>query len=380
MNAALKPFARQRGLSLIEALVALAVMAIGMLGLVGVQTSLRGNSDLAKQRSEAVRIAQQKIEYWRSYSTTDTGAVGELRWNQLIDETADVTGMNATYHVVSDFTSLPAPRNGRTLDVQVTWTDRAGQSQGIDFQTLIAGAPPELAGTLVVPGQGDTIRRPVGRIRGTPIVAKDLGNGTSGLMPTSTSGSVVWVFNNATGVFKICTTSASSTDLLDLTNISGCGTQLYSLLSGFVRYATSFSGPLLSDLDHGPNTSLTVSVNVTAPTGVGTVTCLLQPHFADSDDPERYTAYYCAIPVVSLTSTTTSAWSGKVVFGPSGLISGTLADNDSSNRKMCRYHSHATYSLVRTPLANENYVMIRAGNGGSAFSCPTGVFTYQPDT
>ncbi|MDP1533833.1 MAG: prepilin-type N-terminal cleavage/methylation domain-containing protein, partial [Rubrivivax sp.] len=46
--------ARQQGVSLIEAVVALAVLAFGMLGLVGVQATLRGNADIAKQRAEAV--------------------------------------------------------------------------------------------------------------------------------------------------------------------------------------------------------------------------------------------------------------------------------------------------------------------------------------
>ena len=48
----------QRGVSLVEAIVAMAVMAFGMMAIVGLQTTLRQNSDIAKQRSEAVRIAR----------------------------------------------------------------------------------------------------------------------------------------------------------------------------------------------------------------------------------------------------------------------------------------------------------------------------------
>ncbi len=58
----------QRGVSLVEAIVAMAVMAFGMMAIVGLQTTLRANSDVAKQRSEAVRIAEEAIETARAFS------------------------------------------------------------------------------------------------------------------------------------------------------------------------------------------------------------------------------------------------------------------------------------------------------------------------
>ena len=72
MMRAHRQLAHQHGVSLVEALVALAIMAFGMLGLVGMQASMRANADLAKQRSEAVRLAQQQMEAWRGYGTLTT--------------------------------------------------------------------------------------------------------------------------------------------------------------------------------------------------------------------------------------------------------------------------------------------------------------------
>jgi Tfp pilus assembly protein PilV len=56
-----------RGVSLVEALVSLAVMSFGMLGVVGVQATLRYNAEVSKQRSEAVRIGQEEMESLRSF-------------------------------------------------------------------------------------------------------------------------------------------------------------------------------------------------------------------------------------------------------------------------------------------------------------------------
>ena len=52
---------RQAGVTLIEAMVALLIMAFGMVALVGLQSNLRRSADLAKQRGEAIRIAQQQL-------------------------------------------------------------------------------------------------------------------------------------------------------------------------------------------------------------------------------------------------------------------------------------------------------------------------------
>jgi hypothetical protein len=65
---------------------ALAVMALGMMGLVGVQSTLRNTSDVAKQRSEAVRIAQVEIERWRAFTALAGG--GGTNYGDMADAVA----------------------------------------------------------------------------------------------------------------------------------------------------------------------------------------------------------------------------------------------------------------------------------------------------
>ena len=91
--------ATQRGVSMVEAIVAMAVMAFGMMAIVGLQSTLRLNSDVAKQRSEAVRIAEEAIEDWRAFSAMPTTA-GLKAYDDItvgaLDDIA-VVRANATY-------------------------------------------------------------------------------------------------------------------------------------------------------------------------------------------------------------------------------------------------------------------------------------------
>ena len=198
----------QRGSSLMEALVALAVMAVGMVGLVASQSPLRQASDVARQRSEAVRIAQAEIERLRAF--TALAGPGGASYADMADATTTLVGTNATFTRTTHIEAMAAPRPGTALSVAVSWTDRTDQRQGIQLATLIAGIAPELAGTLSVPGDGDLIRRPHGRHRGIPRGAKELGHGNSGWIPPHSPG-VAWLFDNVTGLIAPCTTTAAST-------------------------------------------------------------------------------------------------------------------------------------------------------------------------
>ena len=61
----------RRGFSLIEVLVAMAVMATGLLAVATFQSELISGSGNNKARSEALALAQARIEQFRNYSNRD---------------------------------------------------------------------------------------------------------------------------------------------------------------------------------------------------------------------------------------------------------------------------------------------------------------------
>ena len=105
-------------------------------------------------------------------------------------------------------------------------------------------------------------------------------------------------------------------------------------------------------------------------------------------DP-TYTTYYCAVPVAVISSSL-QPWSGRLAFG--GAIATSAAENSPSQIRICRYfeltddaatpsvdEGDGNYTSVTTPLINQNYLAISAGDGSSVYACPSGTTAlHQP--
>jgi Tfp pilus assembly protein PilV len=353
----------QLGVSLIEALVALAVMAFGILGVVGIQSALRGNADISKQRSEAVRLAQESIENARAFTALTT-TPGQVAYADIVDSSETVAGLaasNTTYTRTLTVRAAPAGR-AKVVTVDVSWADRAAQAQSVRLTTTIAGIAPDLAGTLGLPGDVSATRRPLGRHIAIPVTAVDNGPGvgTSNFTPPGSAG-VNWVFNNTTGIITtICTPACVPANSL--------------LLAGYVRFATGSTQPTAADAENptAPAFPLDMVVTLTAPT-TGPVPCFEEAF-------PTYVTYYCALPV----GTATGTWSGRSWIDHPG-IAPALTDVSASRYRVCRYTPASTdtstpptrnadhprdYDMVATSLVNQNFLVIAAGNGTTGFTCP----------
>ena len=406
----------QRGVSLIEAIVAMAVMAFGMMAVVGLQTTLRQNSDIAKQRSEAVRFAEEAIEEWRRFSEMGVVALPKMGYGNiqtLPNETK--AGLNAIY-VLSRNVTLG--QGWKSITVQVSWVDRADQTQTVTLNSIVAAADPALSGILTMaPGGGLAAMAPVGRNQAIPAQA-DMRGDKSIFMPPVPGGGVLWVFDNLTGVIVgVCNTvvtgqaqvtQADTQACVDST--SGVGVQL----SGFVRFATD--NPPSGATKHSaavaenpPNTAFNLGVVLT--------------NLSSDGNPNPTYVCYTNAPTSYLTTQTAVAYRCAILFNvgaplvwsaiaevtpqpflfdlPTGYSPWALAvdavdaaDARASRYRICRYTPATSdaqsipnqlhprqYTDVRAtePLTNQNFLVIRAGsdledgNGGTAFTCPTDV-------
>lgn len=141
---------QQRGIALLEALIAALVVAAGALALIWLQGELRYSADIARQRTEAARLAQADVEQLRGFVAIDAAA-GTPAWSEIADAALDVTPTSSptAYRLIRVVTTDDALAL-KAVRVELRWSDRRGHAQQFSLDTLIAGHDPALGGALAL--------------------------------------------------------------------------------------------------------------------------------------------------------------------------------------------------------------------------------------
>ncbi len=165
-NSRLAPkFPKQaRGIGLIEVLIAMFVLAVGVLALGKLQSDYFGTSATSKARTEALAIAQGRIEDMRNYmhkaETLD-------EFNALYPvstgaNAATIDGVNASF---SRKETIAANGDLRAVSVTVEWKDAAGELQNIVLDTELMFTPPRAPGVLAMVPDEVSVPSPTGRAK-----------------------------------------------------------------------------------------------------------------------------------------------------------------------------------------------------------------------
>ena len=376
----------QRGVSLVEAMVSLAVMGLGMLGYLGTQGAMRQGADLARQRSEATRIAQERMDTLRGFTVVQpvAGQPDYIAVQSLAAAQVQSVHSNTVFSVQQTVAASADPPL-KTLTVNVTWDDRAGQPQEASLSSVISGTPPALSGLLAANRSATGVRRPLGRHPTIPYVAKELGNGSSAFRPAAT---VLWLFNNATGaiVGRCVIPAEMTTESLSAANLGDCTPLTGQLVSGYVRFLARLGEPLAaSEAENPPGPVLALDLAIQLDSSVsGDASppweCFDNaPNSSLTAATRRLVSYQCLVR-----SDSNGTWSGRSSLTPlafSDLAIGPWAVDASASGayKVCRYtpassdsaeipnaaHPRAYESVVGN-LVNQNYLVIAAPQ-----SCPT---------
>ena len=397
----------QRGVSLLESLVAVVVLAASALAVAKMERHLRLGGDIARERSEALRLGSEDMEQLRSFAVVDAAsaahsyaAIGDD--DATIDATTDRSA-HAVYRIVRtvDAATIPA---AKAVSVAVQWSDRAGEAHDVVLHSYIAGAAPRYAGALALGvGALDAAPRAVaGRAPGIPVTAKDLGRGRSAWKPID-SGTTALVFDNATGdIIGRCEGVATSTRTRDLSapDLAGCATGRWLLVSGTVRF-TAATPPATSQANESPlPTTLAIALDAqvypappacftearkTVRYTLGTslriddvaldATAASQGVDPWDDTGERFIAWHCVVAPRA-----DGKWSGRATLVADGWAIGAVG----AAHRVCRYVgggpidaniAHpAAWRDVDGALVAQNFLVVRGSE-----TCPLdGTVQHQP--
>lgn len=414
---------RLSGFAIIEALVALVIVGFGMLALAGLQGALTRNVDVAQQRTEATRLAQEKMEELRSIVSTSTSvniaatasapasvsSAGRM-WTSpdlggdnddgvgRSGETIDDYETNTTYtrawyidvSTRSTDTGSPYHRSNeaeRLIGVLVTWVDRAGETQKVSLSSIISKTDPSDAGFLGFPlPQNTFIRRPLNRSLDIPIPAVNIGNDKSAV---KFGDDKYLKFQNTTGdVLEICTptTSLSDNPTADQLNAAltsnVCSEIKGYIVAGYITKASSMIDSNWSAIEGnlGINYEL---VTRNAP-GTRPISCQFGNAISLSTGSViANTKYYiCVIPLTEPSPTLT-------VYGPynwEGIIRISFPSSAATANKyyICRYQYTTNSSLdinqaniqpyvhVNKSIDQQNYLIATTANTSTTPStCPS---------
>jgi Tfp pilus assembly protein PilV len=394
---------RQHGIGLLEALIAVLVLCAGVLAAVRLEPELRRQADLARQRSEALRLAQEDLERQRGYAMlAETPGMTAYADIVAVRREIDLPAANTVYGLEREVEHDATP-GARQVTVTVAWTDRSGAAQQVRLASLIAGVDPALSGSLGLAHRGIGVRGLYGRAASIPIAAKDLGDGRSALKPVEGGLSAI-VFDNRNGaVVATCAVAGDrTTPNLSASDLSGCTSLNGMWLAGEIRFSSTSppdpaanDGPLplavALDLEGTPpiapwcraEAKQTVAYERNGSRHLDAVPLDATPASLGltswTPTGERYVAYHCVVvPPMGL-----ARWSGRTELVPSGWSIGAgpaewrvcrqARDVDGSGAIDTNVEHPAIYQNVAGPLRNQNFLVVRGSE-----TCPAGLAAHQP--
>lgn len=394
---------QQRGAALFESLVAFFVLAVASLTAAQLQGELRLHGDLARQRSEAVRLGARELESLRAWSSAEAAsgasAYAEIVAAETMVDADDNPRANADFRIVRgiDDAAFAGAKGAR---VAVEWADRGGATQRIVLDSVIARADPLWSGALAVGAGAGVARGSLGRSPFVPITARSLGGGRSALKPT-TSASTAIVFDDRSGeIVSRCSGIATTTVTRDLaaSDLAACSDGRWQLLAGTIRFTAAL--PPRADVADDLPLALTVSLALGGGSYAAAPECSVEAmktvrYSAGGslrieavpldavpaslglgswlDTGERHLAYRCIVAPRA-----DGRWSGRSILLPSGWTLGS----GSGDRRVCRYAGDSDgsgaidaniehpldYVDVAGPLLAQNFLVVRGDQACPAAS------------
>ncbi len=188
---------KQRGVGLIEVLVSLVILAVGLLSVATLHTSIIGSSNDNKAKNEAIIIAQSRIEALRNFSDgINTTEEFETKFVELDKgNSTSIAGINAAF---TRKESIVDANSTKSITVYVTWNDNHNDAQEVSVDSSIVWQKPRSVGDLSSEDSEPLIPSATGRAR--------LGEGTLTeieLLAATATGDGMFLHDSLDGQYRL---------------------------------------------------------------------------------------------------------------------------------------------------------------------------------
>lgn len=161
----IRTFKKYKGFGLIEILVTLGVIAVGVLGVAVFHSNLTKQSADNKARSEAVAIAQSRIEEMRNY----THQVDSFdQFNNVYPSTqgfVNSTTINGVSAVFDRTERVTDAGQQKQIDVAVAWVNSDGENRNVSLTSELGFVLPRTPGDVARETAPPLVNAPTGRAR-----------------------------------------------------------------------------------------------------------------------------------------------------------------------------------------------------------------------
>ncbi len=130
---------REAGFTMVEVMIALLILAFGVLGTAAAQLTAMDYSRKSRSLTQAFYLAEQQIETFHFMSAADVAALAGSPNdpNNPIDPIVgdeDTTTYNRSWQIQIDTPEVDV----MTISVRVDWTDEVGQNRRVQLDTMKA--------------------------------------------------------------------------------------------------------------------------------------------------------------------------------------------------------------------------------------------------
>jgi type IV pilus assembly protein PilV len=128
------------GFTLMEAVIALSILAVGLLAMLGLQLQAVRQADWGRHTTDGGRVARDQLEMFSRMDWADA-ALQDTNWTATVPVNSDVESPEGTlteqvFNLQWRITTDPANANLRQIDVRVLWDE--GEDAGVRDQRRYA--------------------------------------------------------------------------------------------------------------------------------------------------------------------------------------------------------------------------------------------------